>query len=531
MSTLGQSIAKYPNRWAILGVLILSESVVELDATIVNVALPEMALKLNASTSSLQWIVDIYMLLFGGLLLVAGALGDRIGRRPVLLAGLGLFGGASVLSSAAPTVGWLIAGRAGMGLGAAMILPTTLAILSDVFEGEERVKAFSLWSATAGLSFAVGPTVGGALVEGFGWPAIFVINVPITIMAILACLRIVPNMRPEFATPPDVVGGLLSVASLGTLLYAIIRAPHFGWGASRTLVAFAIAAVLGTILLVWERQRRYPMVDLKLFRSPSFSASTVAIALQFFATAGALFVLTQYLQGVLGHSPLGAGVRLAPVALALMAGALSAPTIDKKIGTKLTVTIGLALTCAGLGIAAGLTPDTGYGRVALALMLSGLGGGIAITPAVTAMLTVISRQQTGSSAALNNTAVMVGSALGVAVLGSLLATGYSNELATAFPSLPPEVLQQAEDSVITAVQGAQGALGASIAVKAQEAFISAAADTFLVGSIICGVGALVALLFMPKRVIADPEQVPSLKGAGDPYPAVAGAGGEGEGGA
>jgi len=501
MSSSVGAIARHPQRWAILGVLILSESVVELDATIVNVALPEMATKLHAGTASLQWIVDIYLLIFGGLLLVAGALGDRWGRRLVLLLGLGAFGGASVLASVAPTIGWLIAARAAMGLGAAMILPTTLAILSDVFVGEERVKAFSLWSATAGLSFAIGPTVGGALVEGFGWSAIFLVNVPLVIAAALSCLRVVPPLRPLEATPPDLGGGVLSVAALGALLYAIIRAPHFGWGSSRTLGLFALATLLGLTLILWERRHRHPMIDLRLFRSATFSASTVAIALQFLATAGALFVFTLYLQGVMGHSPLGAGLRLAPVAVALMASALFAPMIERRIGTRLTVALGLSCTTAGLGFAAGLGPDTGYELVAVALMLAGLGGGFAITPAVTAMLSVINTQRAGSSAALSNTAILVGSALGVAILGSLLATGYSEELAKTLRTAPPALVRQAESGIVGA--GGPGKATAMVASGAREAFVSAAADTFLIAALISAAGILVALLLMPSRVESE----------------------------
>lgn len=483
--------------------LILSESVVELDTTIVNVALPDMARDLNAGTDSLQWVVDSYLLVFGGLLLVAGALGDRIGRRPILLGGLWLFAAASLMAAVAPTADWLVVGRALMGLGAAMILPTTLAILRDVFEGEERLKAFSIWSATAGLSFAIGPTVGGALVKSFGWPAIFLINLPIVALAVVTCLRVVPRLRPATAPPPDLIGGMLSVVSLGVLLYAIIDAPREGWGAASTLVGFAIALALGACLIAWERRYAHPLVDLRLFRSATFSGSTIAIALQFLATAGSLFVLTQYLQAVLGHSALGAGVRLLPVAGCLLVAALASPAVDQRIGTKFTVTIGLGFTTASLAVLSGLSADSGYGLVALGLVLAGFGGGLAITPAVTAMLTVISHRQVGSSAALNNTAVMVGSALGVAILGALLSTGYSDELARALPNLSADAVEQAEAGIVTAVQGGQESLTAGIPAKARAAFIESAADTFLIASLIAGIGALVAALLLPHRVSTD----------------------------
>src|SRR4051794_33047891 len=518
MATRGNGVGGHPARWAILGVLILSESVVELDATIVNVALPSMARDLGAGTDSLQWIVDAYMLVFGGLLLVAGALGDRLGRRPVLMAGLSVFAVASILAAVSPTAGWLIASRALMGLGAAMILPTTLATLSDVFEGDERIKAFSIWSATAGLSFAVGPTAGGALVKGFGWEAIFLINLPIAAVALVRCGQVVPLLLPARASPPDWVGGALSILGLGMLLFAIIGAPKHGWDSGTTLVRFALAALLLAALIVWERRSAHPMVDLRLFGSSTFSASTVAIALQFLATAGALFVLTQYLQAVLGHSALGAGVRILPVAGSLLVAALASPAVEARIGTKLKVTIGLSFTTASLAVLSTLSPDTPYGVVALGLALAGIGGGLAITPAVTAMLTVISQRQTGSSAALNNAAVMVGSALGVAILGSLVVTRYTHELTAALPNLPADALAQARAGVSTAAQSVGDAVAAGVLPKAREAFVDAAAHTFLVASIIAAVGAAVAAAFLPPRVSAPPEEAaaPVMVAAPDP---------------
>ena len=498
--------------------LIVSEFVVELDTTIVNVALPDIGRTLGAGTDALQWVVDGYTLVFGGLLLVAGAAADRLGRRRVLLAGLALFAGASLVASLAPTTGWLIGARAGMGLGAAMILPTTLSILIDVFSTAERERAFSVWSATAGLSFALGPTVGGALVKSFEWSSVFLINLPIVAIATAGCIVLVPRARPENPPAPDVIGGALSVSTLGILLYAIIEAPKHGWGSPATIAGFAAAAVLLACFLAWQYRAPNPMIDLHLLRSRTFSGATASIALTFLAIAGALFVLTQYLQLVLGYSALAAGVRLLPVAGCVLVAAPLSIAVEQRIGTSATVSLGLAMTAGGLATMTGMTTSSGYGRVALGLVLAGGGMGLALTPATTAMLATISQGRAGSSAALNNTAVIVGSALGVAILGSVLASRYAREMGSVLHGLPAHAALGAKASVAAAAEAARQSPSPvllHLLAQAREAFVVAARHTFLVASLIAAAGAAIAAVMLPRRRSEPTVAAPRPAAVGD----------------
>src|SRR5215212_4462205 len=309
-----------PRRWWTLGVLCLSLMVISLDNTILNTALPTMQRELDASSSQLQWIVDAYMLVFAGLLLTAGSLGDRFGRRRALEAGMLVFGTGALLAALAPSAEVLIASRAVMGIGGALIMPTTLSILTNVFPAHERPKAIGIWAAVAGIGVGVGPAAGGFLIEQFDWTAVFLVNVPIVIAALAAAPKLVPDSKDPKQARLDPVGAVLSTVGLGILTAAIIQAPDWGWTDATILAGFGAAAVVLTAFVAWELTTSSPMLDVRLFRIRRFTGASGAVALVFFSLFGAIFFLTQYLQDVLDYSPLDAGVRMLPVAAGLILG-------------------------------------------------------------------------------------------------------------------------------------------------------------------------------------------------------------------
>src|SRR5215211_6375703 len=330
------SHAPYGRRWWALGVLGLSLFLISLDNTILNVALPTLQEDLSPSASGLQWIVDSYLLVFAGLLLVAGSLGDRFGRRRMLFAGLGIFGFGSVLAAMSGSAELLIASRALMGLGAAAIMPSTLSILTNTFPDRERAKAIAIWSGVAGLGVAFGPVVGGYLLKHFWWGSVFLVNVPFVVIAVAAGLWLVPESRDPRVSRLDPIGAVLSVLGLTTLVWAIIEAPGHGWTSTMVLGSFA----------AWELRVESPMLPLRFFRDRRFSAASISIALVFFSLFGVIFFLTVYLQSVLGYTALEAGIRTIPVSAALIVGSGLSTRLDKRLGTKVVVALGLAVVAA-----------------------------------------------------------------------------------------------------------------------------------------------------------------------------------------
>src|SRR5918996_1205965 len=339
--------AGYDRRWWALLVLCLSLVVIGMDNTILNVALPTLARDLRASASELQWMVDAYILVFAGLLLTMGAAGDRFGRKLALNAGLLVFVTGSVASAFAGSAEVLIASRAAMGIGGALIMPSTLSIITNVFPTSERGRAIGVWAGVAGLGIVLGPVAGGCLLEHFWWGSVFLVNVPIVALAILAGWPLVPESGDPAATPLDPVGAGLSIVALVSLVYGIIEAPSNGWDDPLILAAFGVAAVLAVAFLMWERRVEHPMLRIDFFRNPRFSAASGAITMVFFALFGTIFLLTQHLQFVLGYTPLEAGIRVTPVAVLIVAAPLSARIVER-IGTKIVVSTGLAIVAGGL---------------------------------------------------------------------------------------------------------------------------------------------------------------------------------------
>ena len=490
----------YQRRWQALGVLGLSLMVIGMDNTVLNVALPTLVRDLGASASQLQWIVDAYVLVFAGLLLTMGAVGDRFGRRRALDAGLIIFLTGSVASAFAGSAAVLIATRAAMGVGGALIMPSTLSIITAIFPAEERGRAIGAWAATAGLGIIVGPVAGGWLLEHFWWGSVFLVNVPIVGVALLAGIPLVPESKDPEATPLDPAGALLSIAGLTALVYGIIEAPHRGWGTGSTLVSFATATVLLGAFVGWERRTTHPMLHMGFFRDPRFSAGSLSVTLVFFALFGSIFVLTQHLQFVLGYSALAAGLRVTPIATLVVSAPLSARLVER-VGTKIVVAAGLLTVAVGLAVLAGVDVGDGYGPVGWSLALLGIGMGATMAPATDSIMGSLPLAKAGVGSAMNDTTRMVGGALGVAVIGSVMSSSYAAAVRPALAGLPRPAASAAGDSIGAAVGVARGSgpAAAHLLGAARAAFTAAMGDALLIGAAVAALGALLAVCFLPAR--------------------------------
>src|SRR4051794_20345898 len=473
-------VSDHSRRWWTLAVLCLSLLVIGLDNTILNVALPTMQRDLDASASQLQWIVDVYMLVFAGVLLTAGSLGDRFGRKRALTLGLTVFGLGSLGSALAGSPELLIAMRALMGIGGAFIMPSTLSILTATFPAHERGRAIGIWAGVSGLGIAIGPVTGGWLIEHYAWTSIFDVNLPIVALALVAGRFLVPESRDPSAPRLDLGGFALSCMTLSSLVWGLIEAPSRGWTDGLVLASFALAAAGLAAFVAWERRSAHPMLDLALFRNPRFSASSAAISLAFFALFGTIFFLTQYLQEVRGYSALDAGLRTMPVAAGLvLAGALSA-RLAERLGIRVVVPAGLALVAGALWMFSLAGPDSAYELIAGALLLMGFGMGTAMAPATDAIMGSLPAARMSVGSAINDTTRVAGGALGVAVLGSLLASGYRAHM-DSVAGLPAP----AHDSLA----GALALHDARLAGVARDAFVSGMHTAALVAACVALAGA------------------------------------------
>ncbi len=492
-------------RWSILGVLCLSLIMVVLGNSVLNVAIPTLGPALGASTSDLQWIVDAYALVFGGLLLTMGALGDRFGRRGALQLGLAIVGISSVAATFADSVLTLIIARAVMGLGAALVMPATLSILTHVFAPDERGKALGIWAAFAGIGGAIGPVVGGALLESFNWPSIFWLNVPVVVIAMVAGLFLIPTSRDPHQTRLDPVGSLLSIVALASLLFAIIEGPSKGWSSIEVITGFAVAAVTWPAFVFWELRTPHPMLPMRFFSSRGFSMGNLALGLSFFVMFAFFFVMTQYLQFLRGFSPLEAGIRTLPLAAGLILAAPRSDKLVRLIGTPRTVTVGIALVAAaffGLSFVGMATP---YWALALGFLGLGLGMGLAMAPSTTLIMDSIPSHKAGVGSAMNDTSREVGGAFGIAILGSIFNAVYKAKLSIP-ESLSFDAGRHPEDSIINAMMIGRnaGADGAVLVSSAQAAFLDAVQVAYLVGAAVALATAILVFLLMPRR--ADQAQ-------------------------
>jgi EmrB/QacA subfamily drug resistance transporter len=490
----------YARRWQALIVLAFSLLVISVGNTILNVALPTLQEELDASSSELQWIVDSYMLLYAGLLLAAGTLGDRFGRRRALVAGLVTFAVGSVLAAVSGSATELIASRALMGVGAAGIMPTTLSILTNIFPPEERPKAISIWAAVAGLGIAVGPITGGWMIEHLDTSGIFLVNVPPVLACLAGAALLVPESRDPESRRLDLVGCGLSVAALCALVWGLIEAPERGWTDATIVAAFAGGAAVAAAFIAWERRTDHPMLDVSVFRNLRFSAASASITFVYFALMGVMYFQTTYLQSVLGNSALHAGVLMLPTAAGMIVAARSSVALTKRLGAKLVVAAGLATVAGSLVMTTGYEVDTSEDYILLTGFIMGGGVGFAMAPATEAIMGSLSPAKAGIGSAMNDVVREVGGTLGVAVLGSVLASTYATGMDGSVTDLPDEAATAASDSVGAAHEVAAQMGGApDLVTTANDAFIGAMSTTAGIAAGIALAGALIAAAFLPAR--------------------------------
>jgi EmrB/QacA subfamily drug resistance transporter len=492
--------------WASLTVLCVAVLMVNLDNTILNVALPTLVEKLQATTDQLQWIVDAYSMVFGGLLLVAGSVADRYGRRQLFLIGLAVFGSGSLGAAFSGSVGPLIAWRGLMGAGAAMTIPSGLSIVNDIFrDPAERARAVGMWAGTIGLGVAIGPVAGGLLLAHFWWGSVFLVNVPVVLAGLVGTVVLVPESRSALPRRADPLGALLSMGGLGLILWAIIEGPVHGWSSAAVIgtLAGGVALMLGFV--AWERHSDHPMLPLRYFRSPRFSVAMAGLALGLFALTGGLFLQTQFLQFYLGYSPLGAGVRILPIAGLVAVGALVSARLVRVLGTKLTAAAGLLLLVGGLAQEAVVATTGVTYLVALpGMLLIGMGAGVLFPAATDSVLGSLSQADSGVGSAANSTAIQVGGALGVAVIGSVLSTRYQAAMTPALAGrgVPAVISQQILGSLGGALAVAQrvgGALGRGLAAVARSSFMTGNRTAMIAAVAVTGAGLLLVLAALPSR--------------------------------
>ncbi|HTX68765.1 MAG TPA: MFS transporter, partial [Thermoleophilia bacterium] len=492
----------YERRWWILGILCLSLFLVMMDNTILNVALPTLVRRLHATNTQLQWVTDAYVLVFAGLLLTAGSLSDRFGRRLALGFGLVVFGAGSLASAYSGSPDVLIATRAVMGLGAAFIMPATLSILTNVFPRQELSRAIGLWAGVSGLGIALGPVLGGLLLDHFWWGSIFLVNLPIVIVAVIAGRLLIPESKDPAAPPIDVAGFVLSIAGLGSLIYAIIQAPSSGWTDPLILTMFAAAAVLLAVFVWWELRIDHPMLNIHIFQNRGFTGAAVSVSLVYFAMLGAIFLLTQYLQFIHGYTPLEAGLRTAPFALVMMVFSPIAGQVQPRLGSRVLVTAGMVVAGTGLYLMSRMTPGTTYPEILGAVGVLGLGMALAMSPATATVMSSVPLENAGVGSAVNDTTREVGGALGIAIMGSVFASAYASGVAVIAARAPAPLGTAVKASVGSALGAAArvgGTAGHQIATTATNSFIDAMSRALIVGMGVAFAGAVVAVVLLPNR--------------------------------
>jgi EmrB/QacA subfamily drug resistance transporter len=489
------------SKLAILIAVCAAVLAINLDTTIVNVALPSISRQLDAGTLQLQWVVDGYNLAFAALVLAAGSLSDRYGRRPALIVGLLGFAGASAAGALVTSAGALVVARVVMGMFAALIFPTTLSIISNTFrDRKQRAGALGVWGAVVGVGVAAGPVTGGALLQHFFWGSVFWALVPLALLAALAAFLVVPESRDPQVPRLDLAGLALSVAMLGTLTYTIIEGPEHGWRSPETLSGFALSALLLLVFIGVERRVAHPMLDVSLFRDRRFSAASGAVTVTFFALFGFIFLITQYFQFIRGYGALSTGARILPVAISIAVASVIGANLAPRIGTKAVVTTGLVSFATAFLWISTVAVDASYATVIVPQMiLMGLGMGLISTPATESILLVLPPARAGVGSAVNDATRELGGTLGVAVVGSIFSSVYAAHLADGlFGRQPAAVLAQAQGSV-RAAQTA-GAGSARLTAAMQDAFLAGLHTSCLVIGVLCLAGAVAALVALPGRL-------------------------------
>lgn len=506
-------MTRTPSKPLIMAALLLASFVINLDTTLVNVTLPTLSRQLGATTSQLQWVVDAYNLVFAALLLTSGSLSDRFGRKGMLLAGLAVFGAASVVGGYATTCNELIAARGVMGLGAAMTFPATLSLLTGAFaQRKERALAIGLWGATGGVAIALGPIVGGFLLEHYQWSSVFYTLGPVA----LAVIGLVAVGVPRGASNPehrlDVPGLGVSVGLMGVLVYTIIEAPGRGWTSAQSIAGYLASVVLLAAFVLCERRAVVPMLDVRLFANMRFSAASAAVSVAFFTLFGFIFLMTQFFQFVRGYGALSAGVRLLPVALSVAVGSTLGTRLAINFGTKAVVTLGMLLQVGFyFWVADTVSPHFPYGVIAVQMVVFGLGMGLTSAPATEAIMGAVARDKAGVGSAVNDTTRLLGGTLGVAVIGSVYASLYRPRIHDAVHGILP--MPRGIDESIGATYGAAARLAAHGDTHAARLLHDAATAAFdhgvAIGCVVAGavafLGAVVSWIFLPAQPPSLPQ--------------------------
>jgi EmrB/QacA subfamily drug resistance transporter len=508
----------YQKRWIALAFIGIAVLVISLDDTVLNLALPSIAKELGSSVSGLQWIIDAYILAIGGLLLTIGYLGDRFGRKPFLLTGLAVFGLFSLGAALSNSTGMLICMRAMMGVGAAMIMPATLSTLTATFrDPKERAAAIAIWSAIFGLGMGLGPVIGGWLLNNYDWSSVFYINIPIALAGLVGGYYFIENSQSENRRKIDYAGALLSIGGFTALVYGLIQAGSDGWTAPHVLWAFGAALLLLAAFTLWELRSKIAMLPLDFFKNMSFTGANVSLTLVAFAMMGSLFYLSQFMQSVLGYSPLGSGIRMLPMAGAVFVASIFSARVADRIGIKITVSLGIMLAAIGFFIFASIAAvDTSYTKMVIAMCITSVGMGLAMSPATTSIMGSVPIAQAGVGSALNNTTRMIGGALGVAVLGTLLNSGYLAKInALNLSALPEPLLAGIRNGIQGAHIAAQNIsnpqLAQTIISNSNQAFVSGAAQAMMASAIILVAASLFTLVVLPNRIRSPKDAVERTK--------------------
>lgn len=505
---LGPDGAGHPQRNLILVTMCLSLVLIVASVSSLNVAIPTIVQELDPSSTQQLWIVASYALVFAGLLLLCGALGDRYGRRNALLLGFAIFAGASVLAAYSSSPNELIAFRATMGIGAALIMPATLSTLTVVFAPQDRSKAIAVWAGFAGAGGAIGPVAAGLLLEWFWWGSIFFIGLPIAVIAVIAIIAVVPNSAEQHRHRLDYMGALLSTAALVGLIFGIVQGPEIGWFDPVTIISFALSIAAGIGYVAWEQRIEHPLLDPAYFRIPRFGLGSLTITATFLSMFGMFFLLTLYMQFVLGYSPLGTAVRLLPFSAVMIAIAPRSPVFTAKFGTRNVVAAGFAIQAVGFVIAAAaLDVDSSYPVVLAAIIPMATGMALLMPPTTNAIVSSLPQDKAGVASAVNDTTREVGGAIGIALLGTLVTVNFQSGMEAATQDLPPELAELAQDSIGGAAQAAaqlDPATAAPLLEAANRAYLD---GTSLAFSVAAALGLVMAILIArryPDDEVADP---------------------------
>ncbi|WP_405821344.1 MFS transporter [Streptomyces sp. NBC_00838] len=492
---------RHPQRWLILGVICLAQLTVLIDNTVLSVAIPSLTTELHASTADVQWMINAYSLVQSGLLLTAGNAADRYGRKKMLVTGLALFGIGSLAAGLAQSSGQLIAARAGMGVGGALLITTTLAVIVQVFDDEERVRAIGLWSTVSSLGFAAGPLLGGFVLDRFWWGAIFLINIPVVVIGLAAVVALVPESMSNQGARPDLLGALLSVIGMTSVVYAIISGPDHGWTSGQVLLPAVLGVLVVGAFALWELRVPHPMLDMHFFRDQRFVGAVAGTLLVAFGMTGSLFLLTQHLQFVLGYGPLDAGLRTAPLAVTVVllnltgVGAL----FVRRTGTPATIAVGMSLVAAGLAAIAVLGAG-GYGGMLAGLVVMGAGVALSMPAMANAIMSAIPPEKAGVGAGVNGTLGEFGNGLGVAVLGAVLNSRFA-------ALVPAAVGASSLPAALAAVEAGPGGDAERAAIS--DAFATGLETSQLVGAVAVLTGGLLAALLLRRAERADRPEPPA----------------------